>query len=227
MTKKYNYLLVGNSRLHWAEYTDNNYIFNHTLLNESLPKEIDFENLIWASVGDFPTNNLLKKNEVTHKDINIQNMPINFGIDRALACFAALRLIKNKSKKNLLIADLGTTLTITKIDYVGNLIGGQILPGFITQLKSLEINTKNLMFPENIYIPNNNFSLVTNEAMLRGVFNSLLGAINLSFNSKEDILILCGGDSELIWGEIKELNQEIMIKPNLVMVGMILSKKEF
>ena len=61
--------------------------------------------------------------------------------------------------------------------------------------------------------------------MLKGVHNALLGAINLSFEPKEDILILCGGDSNLFKKQIYETNGEVIIEPNLVMLGMILHSK--
>ena len=57
--------------------------------------------------------------------------------------------------------------------------------------------------------------------MLKGVSNSLMGVINLSFNPAKDILIMCVGYSELIGSALKKKNQEIIIAPNLVMQGMI------
>ena len=57
--------------------------------------------------------------------------------------------------------------------------------------------------------------------MLKGVSNSLIGLINLSFDSAKDILIICGGDSELIGSRLNQKNKDIVIAPNLVMQGMI------
>ena len=57
--------------------------------------------------------------------------------------------------------------------------------------------------------------------MLKGVSNSLIGLINLSFNPEKDILIICGGDSELIGDLLKQKNKDIIISPNLVIKGMI------
>ena len=221
MTNIADYLLIGNTRLHWAFNTNYSYKFSHTLINESLPEKIDLKKLIWASVGKYPTNNFLKKNQITLKDINLKNMPNFIGIDRALACFAALRMIKNKLSKNLLIIDLGTTVSMTKIDNQGNLLGGQLLPGFKTQLKSMEENTKNLVFPNKIFIPNNKFEISTMNAMLRGVYNSITGAINISFDRTKDILILCGGDANLIGQSLKKEIKNFRVEPNLVMYGMI------
>ena len=215
------YLLIGNTRLHWAVNKNSSYKFSNTLVNDSLPKNIDLKKLIWASVGKYPTNNLLKKNQVTIKDINLINMPHFIGIDRALACFAALIMFKSKSSRNLLIVDLGTTVSITKIDHQGNILGGQLFPGFTTQLKSMEQSTKNLVFPNKLYIPNNKFEISTMNAMLRGVYNAISGAINIAFDSKEDILIMCGGDANLIGNSLKKEIKNIIIEPNLVMYGMI------
>ena len=62
-------------------------------------------------------------------------------------------------------------------------------------------------------------------AMLRGVYNSIIGAINISFDRTKDILILCGGDSKLIGNSLKEEIEALIIEPNLVMYGMILLNK--
>ena len=220
------YLLIGNTRLHWAVNKNSSYKFSNTLVNDSLPKNIDLKKLIWASVGKYPTNNLLKKNQVTIKDINLINMPHFIGIDRALACFAALIMFKSKLSKNLLIVDLGTTVSITKIDHQGNILGGQLFPGFTTQLRSMEESTKNLVFPNKLFIPNNKFEISTMDAMLRGVYNSITGAINISFDRTKDILILCGGDANLIGNTLKQEINNIIIEPNLVMHGMIFLNKK-
>ena len=220
------YLLIGNTRLHWAVNKNSSYKFSNTLVNDSLPKNIDLKKLIWASVGKYPTNNLLKKNQVTIKDINLINMPHFIGIDRALACFAALIMFKSKSSRNLLIVDLGTTVSITKIDHQGNILGGQLFPGFTTQLKSMEQSTKNLVSPNKLYIPNNKFEISTMDAMLRGVYNSITGAINLSFDSRKYILILCGGDANLIGNALKKEIKNFIVEPNLVMYGMIFLNKK-
>ena len=226
MTNIVDYLLIGNTRLHWAFKKNSSYKFIHTLVNDSLPKNIDFKRLIWAAVGEYPTNNLLKKNQVTLKDINLKNMPHFIGIDRALVCFAALSMFKNKLRKNLLIVDLGTTVSMTKIDNQGNILGGQLFPGFTTQLKSMEKNTKNLICPKELFIPSNKFEISTMNAMLRGVYTSIIGAIKISFDSTKDILILCGGDANLIGNPLKKEIKNLRVEPNLVMHGMIsLNKK--
>ena len=94
-----NFLLVGNSRLHWAEYVESEYKFFHTNKNDALPKNINLDSIIWASVGEYPKFILKKENEIKTKDIRLSNLPAFFGIDRALACLAALKIIENPLKK--------------------------------------------------------------------------------------------------------------------------------
>ena len=223
---EFDYLLIGNSRLHWALRKDNSYEFCHTLFDQRFPENINLKTLIWTSVGKYTTNKLLNNNEISINNLNLKKMPDHIGIDRALACFAAHKIIRNKFKKNILIVDLGTTVSITKIDNKGNLIGGQLLPGFTTQLKSMDENTKNLTYPKNIFIPSNNFEKNTVKAMLRGVYNSIFGAIKLSFNPKQDKLIICGGDANFIGETIRKEIKNIIIEPNLVMYGMIFSRNK-
>ena len=62
--------------------------------------------------------------------------------------------------------------------------------------------------------------------MLRGVYNSIFGAIKLSFNPKQDVLIICGGDAKFIGETIRKKIQNIIIEPNLVLYGMIFSRKQ-
>tara|TARA_B100000902_G_scaffold224250_1_gene213007 strand:+ start:1013 stop:1699 length:687 start_codon:yes stop_codon:yes gene_type:complete len=221
MVSDINFLLVGNSRLHWAEKSQNKYKFFHTKQDLSFPKNIDLNNLIWASVGNSSIMPLQANNEITTKDIDLLNIPDHFGIDRALACLAALEIIDNPFKKDLLIADFGTILSLTKLTAKGLIIGGQLAPGFMTQLKSMAQYTKNLKTPEKYEMPAQDFLIDTEDAILKGVLNSLIGVINLAFNPAKDILIICGGDSELIARILKDKNKEFINAPNLVMEGMI------
>ena len=222
MVSDINFLLVGNSRLHWAKYSKNQSKFFHTKKDQKVPENIDLDQLIWASVGKLPNFLLKKENEIKTKDINLSNLPDYFGIDRALACLAAQKIIENPLKKDLLIADFGTILSITKLNSNGSIIGGQLLPGFLTQLKSMEQNTKNLRVPKKYEVPTKDFLINTEEAILKGVINSLTGVIKNSFNPVKDILITCGGDSQFLTKSLETSKTNIINAPNLVMEGMII-----
>ena len=187
-----------------------------------MTKNIDLDQLIWASVGKLPNFLLKKENEVITKDIRLSNLPDYFGVDRALASLAALKIIANPLKKDLLSADFGTILSITKLNSNGSIIGGQLIPGFLTQLKSMEQNTENLKVPKKYDIPTKDFLINTEEAILKGVINSITEVINSTFNPLKDILITCGGDSQLLTKSLKTQKKNIIHAPNLVMEGMII-----
>ena len=222
MVLEMNFLLVGNSRLHWANYSPNQSEFFHTKKEQQVPENIDLDQLIWASVGKLPNFLLKEENEIKTKNIRLSNLPDYFGVDRALACLAAINTIANPFKKDLLIADFGTILSITKLNSNGSIIGGQLIPGFLTQLKSMEQYTNNLKVPEQYDIPTKEFLINTEEAILKGVINSLSGVINSSFNPLKDILITCGGDSQFLTKILKSQKKNIINAPNLVMEGMII-----
>jgi len=222
MVSDVNFLLIGNSRLHWAKYSKNQSQFFHTKKEQKVPENMDLDQLIWASVGKLPNFLLKKENEKKTIDIQLSILPDYFGIDRALACLAALNTIENPYKKDLLIADFGTILSITKLNSNGSIIGGQLTPGFLTQLKSMEQNTKNLTVPKKYDIPIKDFLINTEEASLKGVINSLTGVIKSLFNPEKDIIIICGGDSQLITKSLKTKKENIINAPNLVMEGMII-----
>ena len=222
MVSNLNFLLVGNSRLHWAKYSQNQSKFFHTQKDQKVPENIDLDQLIWASVGKLPNFLLKKENEIKTKDIQLSNLPDYFGVDRALACTAALKIIENPLNKDLLIADFGTILSITKLNANGFILGGQLIPGFLTQLKSMEQNTKNLKIPKKYEIPIKDFLINTEEAILKGVINSLTSVIKNLFIPSKDILIICGGDSEFFAKSLKTQKENIINAPNLVMEGMII-----
>jgi len=205
-----------------GKYSQNQSKFFHTQKDQKVPENIDLDQLIWSSVGELPKFLLKKEIEIKTKDIQLSNLPDYFGVDRALACIAALKIIENPFKKDLLIADFGTILSITKLNPNGSIIGGQLLPGFLTQLKSMEQNTKNLKVPKKYDMPVKDFLINTEEAILKGVMNSLTGVINSLFNPEKDILVICGGDSELLTKSLKTQKENIINAPNLVMEGMMI-----
>ena len=86
----------------------------------------------------------------------------------------------------------------------------------------MEQNTKNLKIPKKFEIPTKNFLINTDDAILKGVINSLTGVINSLFNPEKDILIICGGDSQLLTKSLKTQKENIINAPNLVMEGMII-----
>ena len=86
----------------------------------------------------------------------------------------------------------------------------------------MEQNTNNLKVPKKYDIPVKDFLINTEEAILKGVINSLTGVINSLFNPETDILVICGGDSQFLTKSLKTNKKNIISAPNLVMEGMII-----
>ena len=86
----------------------------------------------------------------------------------------------------------------------------------------MEQNTQNLKFPKKYDIPIKDFLVNTEDAILKGVINSLNGVINSLFNHEKDTLIICGGDSQLLAKSLNIKKENIINAPNLVMEGMII-----
>ena len=79
-----------------------------------------------------------------------------------------------------------------KVELNGSIIGGQLIPGFLTQLKSWNKIQKNLKFQKNMIFRSKIFNNYR-RSDLKGVINSLTGVINNLFNPEKDILVICGG----------------------------------
>ena len=168
--KKGNYLLIGNSRLHWAVKRNETWEFTHTS-----KKEINIEFLkmplsAWAAVGAIPKNMSLDPSlEITLKDIPLLELPPWLGIDRALGSWAAYKKAKaslNLHSNGILIADAGTVLSLTKISAKGEFEGGQLSAGLHLQLKAMSEDTKNLSYTSIDSIPNSLFPRSTKDKSL-------------------------------------------------------------
>tara|TARA_B100001250_G_scaffold374261_1_gene360956 strand:- start:1005 stop:1712 length:708 start_codon:yes stop_codon:yes gene_type:complete len=218
-------LLIGNSRWHWASKEKTQWEFFHTLpKSEILESPIDK----WAAVGNIPNHIALKsEDEIQIKNIPLLNLPDWLGIDRALGGWNAFQKAKQMGahKKGVLVADAGTVLSLTCITANGEFGGGQLIPGFNLQMSLMANQTKNLKNPLNKYLPISKFPISTNDAMLRGSFQSLIGTILEAQKDAEMPLWLCGGDSEILCDDLIQRKVELNHYPNLVLEGLVNLKK--
>ncbi len=224
MHSEENYLMIGNTRWHWASKINKDWKFFHTSPNPIEFKDKDYSQLTWASVGPIPKNiKLCPSKKIILDHIPLNNLPSNLGIDRALASWSAFKKQSSLTSKvkDLIIIDAGTILSVTKITNKGEFAGGQLISGFKLQLASMANGALNLETPENQRIPKDTFQFDTEKAMLKGAINGLLGFI-LQINEEVKLpLWLCGGDAPIILSQLKNTNIDIHHCPNLVLEGMI------
>tara|TARA_B100001029_G_C15016329_1_gene427592 strand:- start:80 stop:778 length:699 start_codon:yes stop_codon:yes gene_type:complete len=221
---KENYLMIGNTRWHWASKIQEQWKYFHTSPNPIEFKDKDYSQISWASVGPVPNNIRLcpsKKINIDH--IPLTNVPSNLGIDRALASWMAFKKqasLKRK-KQGLIVIDAGTILSITKITKKGEFAGGQLISGLSLQLSSMANGALNLETPIIKLIPKETFQSETKNAMIKGAINGLLGLILQIIDETKLPIWLCGGDGPIILNELRKKNIEINFYPNLVLEGMI------
>ncbi len=219
-----NYLMIGNTRWHWASKIQKDWKFFHTSPNPIKFKDKDYSKLTWASVGTVPKNiKLCPSKKIILDDVPLNNLPSNLGIDRALASWSAFKKyssLKNK-ERDLIVIDAGTILSVTKITSKGEFAGGQLISGFRLQLSSMANGALNLETPIDTTIPTEIFQYETNKAMIRGSINGLIGLILKIFEETKLPIWICGGDAPMILNELKNTNIDINHCPNLVLEGMI------
>ena len=77
-----------------------------------------------------------------------------------------------------------------------------------------------LSYIKNKYLPSKEFPIYTEEAMLRGSFEALLFTL-LETQRKENIpLWLCGGDSEILFNQLKKYKCDVYHESNLAIEAL-------
>ena len=224
MYSEANYLMIGNTRWHWASKIKEEWKYFHTSPNPVEFQNKDFSQICWGSVGQLPENiKLCPSKKIKLDDVPLSNLPSNLGIDRALAGWSAFKkqsCLKSK-EQDLIVIDAGTILSVTKISNKGEFIGGQLISGFSLQLSSMSNRAMNLETPIVKKIPTETFQYETHNAMIRGSMNALIGLILTLFEETKLPIWMCGGDAPIILNELKNTNIDINHSPNLVLEGMM------
>ena len=224
MYSEENFLMIGNTRWHWASKVKKDWKYFHTSPNPIEFKDKDYSQLTWAAVGSVPENiKLCPSNKINLDDVPLINLPSNLGIDRALASWSAYKKQSSfKSKEqDLIVIDAGTIMSVTKITKNGVFAGGQLISGLRLQLSSMANGSLNLENPIIQTIPIETFQHETKNAMIRGAINGLLGLILQTFEETKLPIWICGGDAPILLNELKDTNIDINHCPNLVLEGMI------
>ena len=233
-------LVIGNSRSHWAWFQDHTLItaWNHIHLStrvepHQLPPEIFPQQasaipahnlpIYIASVVSAQTvlwQNYQHLRLITLKDIPLRNIYPTLGIDRALAVWGAGETYGYPC----LVIDGGTALTFTGVDAEKTLVGGAILPGIRTQLRSLNLHTAAL--PE-ITLPTTlppRWAKNTTDAIASGVIYTIISGIESFINNWQEtypdsVIIITGGDAEFL-AQYLLPHQTITIDHNLIFWGI-------
>ncbi|UJP03416.1 MAG: type III pantothenate kinase [Nitrosomonas sp.] len=149
--------------------------------------------------------------------------PNQLGSDRWAALIAAW----NIEHKACLVINAGTAVTIDTLSDSGKFLGGIILPGVHLMLNSLYSGTQLERNKSGVY---KNFPVNTQNAILSGIIQSLVGAIDrmhdiLSAQLKHSSIncIISGGNASLLSPFIRYPTKII---DNLVLEGLVVIAKD-
>lgn len=235
------YIDVGNTKTKWCLSSNEDVektgsIFN-TELNDLTIKTERIENILISSVNsETLEQQIIKKIKplcphISFAEVNKQFLNTNYsnelGIDRWLGVLA----LTERTKKNAIIIDSGTALTIDLLMSDNNSFlhkGGLILPGFHLFNQSLTQNSAAIRLKnKDMTIDINNSDM----ALLHGFLMSVSGAVekfimhhHLDFNEID--IYLTGGDANIIFDSLEEKMQHKYHKiDNAVIEGLKIYKK--
>jgi type III pantothenate kinase len=188
------WLLVGNSRWHWAQGP----MDGRRYWSEEPHATLTEQPACWAAVGPLAPG-LDPATRITLAQIPLAFAPAWLGVDRALAGWQAWQ----RSDGPVLVADAGTALSLTWIDGGGRFAGGRLLAGMALQLRALHAGTQALPLLSN-QLPgwaDQAWPQQTQTAMVVGVLEGLAGALQRAafqvLQREPSVqLWLTGGDGE-------------------------------
>ena len=130
---------------------------------------------------------------------NAYREPESLGVDRWLAIVGAVA----RYGRPLVVWDLGTAATLDAVDASGQHLGGMILPGPATMLRSLGSDTK-LRVPRDLHAAAAAPGASTAAGIGNGVFAAQIGALNQFLRTigqsvdAEPRLVLTGGAADMV-----------------------------
>ncbi|MEO1373208.1 MAG: pantothenate kinase [Cyanobacteria bacterium J06635_10] len=237
-------LIIGNSRLHWGLFNQENLIKawdTNYLSTSSPPRHLHIQGT-WCSSGSSPSSpplfiasvvpsqTKIWQNYPYAKFISLNQIPLKnlyptLGIDRALALFGAAETWGFP----MLVIDAGTALTFTGADNNRNLIGGAILPGLGLQISTLTQKTGQLPKVELPQQLPQRFAVNTPESIQSGIIYTIIAGIKDFIeawwrNYPESKIVITGGDRTLLFNYLKyqypDITERIIVEQNLILLGI-------
>ena len=233
--------MIGNSRLHWSYFCNDELIktWNTSQVSSltELPQAIDKQlkeyllakiPLYVASVVPSATKIYLPLPQTRIVNCNLiplENVYATMGVDRILALWGG----GCHYGFPCLVIDSGTALTFTGADARAQIIGGAILPGVRLQLQSLFFNTASLPEIEVINCQTPRWANDTPCAIQSGVIHTIVAGIKDFSNDwlsryPESKVILTGGDALLLSEYLDRLypdnDDRFLVDCNLIFRGM-------
>ena len=150
---------------------------------------------------------------------NSYHKPGQLGVDRWVAMVAAYRMTQDP----VIVIDCGTAVTIDLVNEKGLFVGGVIMPGLMSALRSLKLGTDAVEDIGSINSDANPASQSTEDGVIAGVLLGLAGGIERVVREQSQLIdkiptvLISGGDSEKI---VPYLTIPVVLQPGLVLEGL-------
>jgi type III pantothenate kinase len=230
------WLLIGNSRWHWAVAKGGELQVEHgpAPVDALEPGWID-DLVAWAAVGPLPPAlRLPPQRRLGLERVPLAELPPWLGLDRALAGWLAWR----RHGQAVLVADAGTVLSLTRVTEAGRFAGGRLQAGVGLQLRAMAEGTAALPQLElplaeplgSTHSPGMAWPLDTDRAMATGVVRGLAAAVADAVLQARELdpgcqLVLSGGDGPLLLPALQVLlaaqDVSVDLQPDLALQALV------
>jgi len=152
--------------------------------------------------------------------------PQQVGVDRVMSAFAAYCVVEDA----VIVADIGTAVTIDIVNDKGIFLGGVILPGFEISADALNRHTELLPKIGKVQAPNKPYGRNTEEAINNGLYYSAVGALEIVTRLYSEQLgkwpqtVVTGGNMEIVRNDCDFIDSFV---ENLVVKGIVLTFKKY
>lgn len=203
------WLLIGNSRWHWAESGDQGLRLwdRPPPLKEAVPEPVA-DLTAWAAVGPLPPAlSLPADRRLTIEAVPLTGTPPWLGIDRALAGWQAWCEVEAP----VLVVDAGTILSFTRVDGRGRFRGGRLQAGVALQLRAMAAGTVALPTVPDAGSPSSGVEVADSGAwpsatiaamqvgVRRGLAAAIVQATREAFREEANLqMVISGGDASVL-----------------------------
>jgi type III pantothenate kinase len=226
------WLLIGNSRWHWALDEADGQGGERAPQFLHLPPQAAAVDppVAWAAVGPVPPEAALPaETRLALQDVPLAEAPPWLGIDRALAGWWAARLTGSP----VLVADAGTVLSLTLVDGRGRFAGGRLMAGAALQLGAMGSGTEGLPCLERglaSAVGGEAWPRATEAAMRQGVAEGLAAAVLEAGRQALALdagcrIVLTGGDGSTLLPLLRRaagMGEEVLLhRPELCLEALV------
>ncbi len=201
----------------WSTLDAPSYMLGCVVAGEAVKRQVEEQLELWDVDPQWVVASAQEAGLTNHYD-----HPTRLGADRWVAMIGAWhRMLAQGGARPIVVAMVGTAVTIEAIDASGHFLGGLILPGHGIMLRALESGTAGLHVPTGEV---RNFPTNTSDALTSGGTYAIAGAMDhmvrklRSHCGEEPCCFMTGGAG---WKMAPSLSTPFELVDNLIFDGLL------